>query len=522
MKKLAFTISVFIFLVGNIFAQDLRKKAEEHPLDCAFYLLTKDKNSVDTDNLARMFFEVERYDDAIRVIDFDDNSYSRFLNLTDFSKKLIEKNKSDEANKFLTKAFSVLRDDEDWYTSGYMPLFVSSLVEMNRSAEAFEIIEHQDEDAIKVKLFIALGETYSKLNQKENAIKFLKQAFQIRESAEDHYISFKIVQIYIKFQENDEALAVLKQIESDILQSGKTHNLIQLIPFYLQLGKQEKAESIWQIYGDLTDPYDIFSYSTFLINSGNTERAKPYLSALQNNQEYLNRSGNDLVEISLKLNDVETAVKIAKIMSSADDNYYQQEALMLVADRFTTQGNNDEALKFLDFAYQKARKVGEEHRGEDSIGASPLTRKIIYLRQIRERLFNLKRFDRGLAVVNSLKIRDDHFQEFYAQSLVEFTKRQIKTLPRKTIYKLLDQAQKIFDEDEDYNRMKIGIAVADIYAQMNEKPKAVEKLAEVLAEAEDYRTDDFLLAAGKIFELNKLNTNANLRKVLKKFIADAE
>lgn len=527
MKKLSFLIAVFIFFAANIFAQDLRKKAEENPLDCALYLLSKDKNSVDTDNLARIFFEAERYDDAIRAIYFDDNGYSRFLNLTNFGKKLIEKNKRDEANKFLTKAFSVLRDDEDWYVSDNMPLFVSSLIEMNRLTEAFEIIEHQDGNETKAELFIALGENYTKLNQKENAIKFLQQAFELRkEFSKSFYIPnlLKITGLYIKLQENDEALKVLKQIESDILQSGEIHNFIQLIPFYLQLGEKEKAESIRQTYGDMTNTYEIFSYSKFLINAGNIEKAKPYLLELQNNEEYLRRSGNDLVEIYLKLNDVETAVKISKTMSDANDNYYQQDALMVVADRFISDGKNDSALEIVDFAYQKARKVGEEHQTENSIGASSLTRKIIYLRQIRERLFNLKRFAKGLDVVNSLKIRDDHFQEFYAESLVEFVKRQTKTLPRKGIYKLLDFAQNLFDKDESYHREEIRIKIAEVYTQMDEKTKAVELFAKILDEAMEnsYREDELLLSVGKIFEQNKLKADANLKKVLKKYIEDAE
>lgn len=274
----------------------------------------------------------------------------------------------------------------------------------------------------------------------------------------------------------------------------------------------------------MTDPNDISWYSDFLINTGNIEIAKPYLLELQNNEAYLNTSGKYLVRGYLKLNDVETSARIAKTMSDEDDNYDQQDALMLVADRYISDGKNDSALEIINFAYRKAQKVGEENPAYASIGASPLTRKIIYLREIRERLFNLKRFAKGLDVVNSLKIRDDHFQEFYAESLVEFVKRQTKTLPRKGIYTLLEFAQKIFDEDEDYNLMEIRIKIAEIYTQMGEKTKAVELLAKILDEAKEnsYREDDILLSAGKVFEQNKLKADANLKKILKAYIEDAE
>lgn len=523
MKKLAFLIVIFIFLAGNIFAQDLRKKAETHPLDCALYLLSKDKNSVVTDDLALVFFELERYDDALRAIDFDDNDYSRFLNLSTFGKQLFEKNKKAEANKFLTKAFSVLRDDEEWHSSRNMPLFVSTLVEMNRAAEAFEIIEHQDDDETKADIFLALGETYVKLEQKENAIKFLRQAFELRAASDDHYLPFAIAGSYIKLRENEEALTVLKQIEGDILQSGETHKFIQLIPFFLQLGKLEKAELIWQTYGNLGEPYEIFSYSKFLIDNGKIEKARFYLAELQNKKEFLDEVGKDLVGIYLKLNDVETAVKIAKTMSDEDDNYWQQDSFIKIADKFIADGKNDAALEIVDFAFQRARKTGEEHPAGASTGASPLTRKIIYLRQIREKYFKLNRFEKGLSVVNSLKIRDGYFQRFYAESLVESVKLRIKTLPRKTIYKLLDDAQKIFDEDEDNERTRIELSVAEIYAQIGEKTKAVEILTKILEAQESYyRIDDMLLAAGKIFEQNKLKADSNLKKVLLDFIKDVE
>ena len=528
MKNIALLIAVFIFLAGNSFAQDLRKKAETNPLDCALYLLAKDKNFVDTDNLARTFLEVRRFDDALRVFDFEENSYSKFMWLSHYGKKLLEENRRDEANKFFTKAFVVLRDEEKWAGENRLPDFVSGLIQLNRSAEALEVLEHQKYDDDKAEIFISFADTYLKLGQTDKAIKALQTAFELRNSFEDSDNLFLIARLYAKLKQFDEALKVLKHIENDAVQITDTDDrhavFLRLIPVYLQINQKERAYQTWQQNGDLSDSADVFSFASFLIENGNVEMAKPYLLQLADDKEFLGgRYGEGFVRLQLKLNDLETASTIARTMSDENDDYFQQEALMLVADRFIAEGKNDSALEILDFAFGRARKIVYEHNPMDSVGASSGSRKEIYLGHIFERLMKLKQFDKAFLVFNAIDSEHHFARDFLAGHMVEFAKQQTKTLPRKKIYTFLAEAQNIV-KDEEYHSIDITLRSAEVYAQMGEKAKAVEMLTKVLEEALESccYDDDFLLSAGKVFEQNKLKADANMKKVLLKFIIDAE
>src|SRR4051794_14690486 len=98
MKKAAFLFVLIIFGCLSIFAEgELRQKAEENPLDCALFLLSKDKNSVKIDEFFRILVKEGRYEDALSVIENEDNSYRKFGLLVAASKGLIDSNKTGQA-----------------------------------------------------------------------------------------------------------------------------------------------------------------------------------------------------------------------------------------------------------------------------------------------------------------------------------------------------------------------------------------------------------------------------------------
>ena len=94
MKRITFIFVLLIFSYLSIFSQDLRKKAEESPLDCYFYLLWKDdaRNDSKVQRLALIYFQLERFDDFVSTVNFLEPS-TRVEIFTFFSTKLLETNK---------------------------------------------------------------------------------------------------------------------------------------------------------------------------------------------------------------------------------------------------------------------------------------------------------------------------------------------------------------------------------------------------------------------------------------------
>ena len=115
---------------------------------------------------------------------------------------------------------------------------------------------------------------------------------------------------------------------------------------------------------------------------------------------------------------------------------------------------------------------------------------------------------------------------FFAETLADSAKRQIKTTTRQEIDKIIAQIQSnISDKTAKSSQNTIKLLVADIYAHLGEKNKAVELLTKVLADEllnVDVRTlneEHFLLEAGRIFEQNKLKADSKMKKVLREIIS---
>ncbi|HQU84775.1 MAG TPA: hypothetical protein PKY59_16670 [Pyrinomonadaceae bacterium] len=530
MKKLILMIAVFVLSVANIFAQVSREKAEENPLDCALYLISKDKNSVDADFLPQRLIKIGRYDDAMNVIESDDNSYSRFETLAVIGDELLKVNKLQEADNYLMKAFAVLRDEEEWSHDSYIGTFAANLVRVNRSTEAFEILSHQEDDKVKAKILLSLAEVHYKLGQKEKAEKFIDESFALRASfSTPKYDLDRLINLLIENNLPKKTAEYLEQIREDILsienEEDINHEMLNFFPLlYLNAGQKEKAFEIWDQYGDKNDSGFLLNRVLTLLEFNDRENAVSLFKKIKLNQDRSGHYGEILVEIYLKLNDVNSAIKNANEISADVDDYSQQKSYMRIVDKLIADKKTVEALNLLEFALQRAAKVGETHETHDSIGASPLTRKIIYLREIKSRYFKLNRFDQGLAVINSIKTRNDFYQEFYSQLLIHYVSEQTKTLPRKKIDNLLAKAEKVFDEDEDDNRNQAGISIAGVYSKLGDKTKAVEMLTKVLDEAveESYREDYFLIEAALVFNQYELTADENLKTVLRKYIETVE
>jgi hypothetical protein len=525
MKKAAyFLLAVALFANVSLFAQTVPEKATENPLDCALYLLAKDKDAVDTDFLPEKLIKLGRLDDALAVIESEENSYSKVRLLAAAGKQLLDSNKLEEADRMLTEALNILRAEDEW-EGGEIRHLALNLLRADREAEALEILEHQEDEEDKALLMIFLAETYSDLGQKEASEKLLDEAFAQRRILNRGYLDYLIV-ISLKNGGARKTADFLRQTEDTLLLiddlDERNRAIFNLIFFYFKNNQKEKAFELWDEFSDKEDSKESLRLVLQLFKNKDTANAAALFKKIRLNKEKSGYYGENLVQVYLKFNDLKSALKVAREMSGEVDNERQQSALMFIADKLIEDKKTTEALNVLDLAFQRAGKVAEEHLAEQSIGASPLTRKVQYLRKIKERYFKLNRFEQGLGVLSVLKIRDSHYQDFYAETLIDFVGKQFKTLPRKKIDELLTKAENIFDEDEDDTRRQATVFIAEIYARLGDKPKAVKLLTKVLNEAveKDYRKDYLLIAAGKVFEEYKLKADDDLRNVLRKFIDD--
>lgn len=527
MKKAASLLLVVIFAGVSLFAQDLRSRAAENPLECALYLLSKDRDSIETDFLPQRLVKYGRYDDALAVIEREDNSYSKLRMLVGTVKELIALGKQDEADRFLTRAFAVLRDDEEWSLGDNIWTIIPILVKTNRTAEALEIISHQDNDCEKGKILIALAEAHFDLGQHQAAEKYLDDAFELRGTLERYEVRM-IIGLSLKHSARSKSAEFLRLVENDLSEiedeTERKSNLSDLAIFYFKNGQKDKAFALWSETADPKKADESLDLTWLLLRNDNPAKAASVFKKIRLKKDKSGYYGQVLVNIHLKFDDPKAALAVAREMSEDVDDYLQQQAFMTIVDKLIDDKKTNEALALIDLAFKRAARVGERHEAQDSIGASSLTRKIIYLREIRKRLFKLGRFEQGLGVLDALKIRDSHYQQFYAETLIDYVDKQSKTLPRKKIDELLSRAENVFDADEDYWRMHSMIDIAGIYARIGDRPQAVRTLTRVLENAaeSDYETKEMLVAAGNIFEQYKLEADDELRIVLGKIIASVE
>ena len=516
MKKLLTGIIVILLSGICAFADDLRKRAGENPLDCAIYLVTKDRLS--KFDLEWILFETGRYNDYLRFVDKTDSYWAGTLAV--YSSKIREKNKTVEAGRYLDIAIEILRNTGDiWYTDGAQ-LVARELAAAGRDEEALQVLEHQEEDSERAEVLVKIAEGYKKGGQPEKAVRYLSEAWKLSAEAADPGDMLDIARLYMDLGQTGKLREVLSAFEKENASSAGTNQdrlYLEAASMYVRLGELEKASTIWQVYRDADEGYDTFSFASALIAAGYNDKAEPMLLQLRADKEFLGQNGDRLAKIYLDRGDLETAKAIAMSISARNDSYAQQTALMNLADKLISTGNRDGALRILDIAIGKARNVGEEHNAMDS--TSPLIRKVIYLREIRRRYFNLGLFDKGLALADAIKVNHRQSYEFRSQGLLDYTELQLKSLSRKNLDRILKQAEDVFDKKDDDNRNDARLRIVKIYARAGDKVKALEILNAVLAYiAEDPYVHKFLSQAGKTFEESRLQPNDQTRKLLKEII----
>jgi tetratricopeptide (TPR) repeat protein len=523
MKKAGFILSVVLLAVVSVFAQDFEKRATENPFECALFLISKGEISAYSDFFAQNLVKQGRYDEAIDLIKRGKIFSAENELMIKLGNKLTDDGKPEAADKFLSEALKNLREEDAW-DDNYAPLLAAGLIRRNRIAEANEVVLRQEGEADKAAVLTKIAEAYFNLGQRETAENYLNEAFALRDSFDDFDQVLDIIDLSVKYSSPPNAAEFLRLAEESVRSNGdetpSVRTRARLALYYFKINQKAKAFKIWNDFYDEEDADDSLSLTLTLLKNNDTQNALALFNKTRLDADQSVSYGLTLVQIYLRLNDSKAAFRIAQAMSKNVDDYSQQAAFMMIADKFIEEKKANEALPVLDLAFRRAAEVGETHRDQDSIGASPLTRKIQYLRNIRDRYLKLNRFEQALGVLNPLKIRDDHYQYFYSETLIEYVGKQLKTLPRRKIDELLTKATNVFDADEDYRQRFAAMKIAELYAQIGDKPKALEILTGALQRTleESSNREDFLMLASIVFEKYDLKADANLKKVLGRII----
>ncbi|MBS1792809.1 MAG: hypothetical protein JSS81_03085 [Acidobacteria bacterium] len=521
MRNAACFLVLVIFGCLSILADDLRQKAEESPFDCAFYLATKDSLRLDKEALANALFEVGKYDDAARAIELDDDEYQN-INWFVYHAWLLSKSGNDPiARKYVDKTMPLLKDADFEADKYNLSALASLLVKYGRDDEAMSLPAKSDNPG---KTAIDISEKFLDADKPAKALEMLPQISEIGE------VDYKaeVIELNARLKQTAKAEQLLAEFEpAALINEPVYHNrrfiIFPLVKAYLALGKIDRAVELWEQYGEKDDGFGWLKFIDSLLEFGRREKAAVYLGQIETDPAILQTEGGAIVERYLKLGKIEKAQNLAKTMSGENDSYRQQQALMIVADYFIDNKNQKSALEILDFAFQRARRVVFKHEDFLSIGASSGTRKVIYLQNICDRLIRLGKFDKAAAVIDS--IGSDHWiaREFVLNQLLELTRRQIKTLPRRKIDANIARLQNLFtaDDNEAY-AISADLGIVELYAGLGEKTKAVGLLADVLEKARKSCCSEnyFLLSAGRVFVENKLEPTADLRQALRAYLDD--
>jgi tetratricopeptide (TPR) repeat protein len=497
-----------------------------NPLDTAFYLTERDQNHGSTEQLAGAFFDAKRYDDAIRAIGLYTNTALMWF--THFAEKLIDAGDRTNAEKFIAAALGAL-DPDDWSSSYGGRDLLKILVRTGHDREITEILAQRDDGEDKADLYLTLVRAYSLAGNQEKTRTFI-DLFDRAGTSTDRIAPYFVAEAYERLNDRDAALKVLKRYEAETVinpdQGLRDEALMLLVERYFRLGEDAKAWELWRQVSNLGDSNMLLTLVQTLVATGRLDAAKTYLPQLELDTVFVARNGFEIAEAYLKMGDLGSAARVAVGMSDDDDDYNQQRTFMLLADRYHSAGDRDAALKFVDLAFRKTRRVGETHRPEDSNGASPLTRKIQYLYAIFDRYAKFGQYDRAATAIHSFKTEHKFGREFTAMKLVDLAERQAKTLDHRALMKLLDVAVRIANEPsiKDYSDDQIVMAVAGAYATLGEPRKALSLMLKVIQIRFDNSASitDELIAAGVIFEKNGLQPDLAMRQLLRKIVESAE
>lgn len=529
MKKVLFLLAAVALAAITISAQDLKTRAEQNPLDCAYYLLTKDSTKVSGSYQAKLLIDRGRFDEAIQVIDFAEHSDARFADFSAFAARLLKQGKKREAEKFIAKALESLAQQNWW--SRELDGFLGVLIRSGRQDKVTEILSHRNEwdQTDQISSLLAVAEFYGEAGEAKRALTTVDQALDLKDSFTDPSQPLRIAAIYVSLGESERALALLAEINTEAISdpngSVRDETMLDLIPLYFRLGQDDRARAAWAQIADPNDAENLVSFARHLAAAGKVDEARAMLRQAESNAEYLSGWGSvALVRAYLNLNDVDGAARVVKAKSTEEVSRDQQQTFMMLADQYIADGNSAAALKILDLARRKAGVLRIENDPMMAIYLSPLDIQLESMKEIVSRYSQLSRVDLAFESIHLVKSRAYQARSFRARALVTLAEEWVTRLPRKKILDLLAEAEKELHSGDGSPDLTF-LDLAAIYAKIGERDKAVKLLVEVLnyepAEDAVYRSMALQMAVPLVDEY-KLASDPRVRKVLKQIVNVAD
>lgn len=528
------TVFLFIgFFSMASFSQVLKSKAEEHPLETVFYLLSKtDKNSKEEQKAclaksftkAGKFSEIEKTAEMVKWGSYVDND------LITVAEDLIKAGKLAEASRYVS--YLVKRSEDD---SDNLEKLFEYLIRLERDDEALKIAA-QFRESEKVDGAFEIARVYLELEKREKALTVIENISKTVEKSEYDRDKARLALFYARLGKEEKALKVAGQsLEKVVWTTGiPKYDDARIIDYvfeaYLLLGKYELAGELLEKQGKTEETKALIQIAKSYLARGDRKKADEYLNRSQNllnPAEYGDSFDlGDLIEIYLVLGEIEKAQNLAKNLTGSE--YMRQGELLKVADFYIKKQDKKTALEILNFALEQTRKINTDEEESGMLWTSAKWDQARYQSQIAIKLIDMQ-FDRqALDLISQIKK-----PYLKALLLTEFFAVNKKRQPAAKLRPLLEQALSLLRTGKeaifDSNKYDVYAIVAHSFAEIGLADKANNIFAEVLSkdkEMVEKGLDSYLLVAmckiGVEFENSGIKPNEKLKASLRNIIKNWE
>ena len=520
MKTQVAIIALFFF-AGLAIAQPDRDTAVGHPLDCAFYLLSKDSlEDGDGLSLTYVFFKAGRYDDALRASKFDDDFTSGGGGLLSFALERSNAGDLENARPFAEAGFKELRADPEAYLGSALTNVFKLLLDLSDSNRIAEVFELGGEER-RFEMLVALAAAHSRLQKHTMVTQVLDEAMRLPDSSLDLETAPRSLlaasSMYRNAGSRDRSQAALDRLVRIVEKPDSGLDLYdQLFRHHYLVGNKTRAMKYWDRVQDNDDVSKRRFFSSVLIEAKESQKAEAILDGIKQPEFSRYPSGGDVVKQYLLLKRTAKAESVVDRITADPDNYDQQDGYMQIADHYIAGKNSRDARRILDKAFGEARKIEFVHLPQHSVGASPGSRKSIFLRDISERFQKLGDLSKALDALRALDDDHPYAEELLARDLAKFANDNARKLQKKQVFELMNEALAIARKvDADEDEVQIMVHFAEALAKLRDRDGAADKLAELLESPNGMSNSGYaLLLAGEVFEKYKLSASDRLRTAL--------
>jgi len=527
MKHPLAILFVILSLAVTIWAQQTNERAANNPLDCAILLFSKDSSRFGlSDFLTRALFRSGRDSDAIEIARSNKVLFGGFEELSVLGLERLRTGDKVAAIKFANAAFDDYSAEVDGVSADRLFPLVDLMIELGKPEFALKIVEQQGEPEEKAKILVELAKAYFKYGDKDASLNVLETAITVFDS-HDYRDMFDRADQFIKLGEKARALDLVSKIENDDVILSDKLNLdkvyCQLFFRFMELGDYKRAASNWEQIANNDDVSARLEFSSGMMRGRRFAEAERVLANVSQEELEQYQVGREVVKQYLELGKTASAERSAKVISVSNDDEDQQDAFLQIADHYIKLKENVAAAAILDLAFRRASKIVFEHEQGQNNGASPGTRKWIYLKNISTRYIQIGKIEQAYTAIAAIYSDHELARERFATGTARFARENAKRLSSTRINQIYVAALKAIGEMDSEYRVEIIVNQAEAAAIIGKPDKAADILSEMFANRSDrFPVEYALILAGEVFEKYHLQTNDSLRNSLTKIIEDAE